>query len=204
MTLLPLPQPSEPPTPVVRVSDLRQWVYCPRVIWWTHVCPVGKLESFKMKQGQAKELRLQRLQRRRTLRAFGLREGQVETNVSLYSSDLGLTGKLDLLIRRGLVRYPVEVKYTQGPARLNHRLQLAGYALLLESIYGVSVPHGYIVRLPDDSVDRIEIDQPLRTLAWRTMEAVRTTIRREQLPPAAHSVASCIDCEYSRFCGDVL
>jgi len=157
-----------------------------------------------MKQGLAKERRLQRLQRRRSLRAFGLKEGQVECNVSLYSAELGLSGKLDMLVRRGIVRFPVEVKFTQGPARLNHRLQLAGYALLLESIFGINVPYGYIVRLPDDSADKIAIDEPLRELTWRTIEAVRATIRKEQMPPPAPHISSCVDCEYVRFCGDVV
>ena len=204
MTVLPLPAVQESPSPVIRISDLRQWIYCPRVIWWTHVCPVVKLESFKMKQGLIKEQRLQRLQRRRTLRAFGLRQGQVECNVPLFSPELGLSGKLDLMIKWGVTRYPVEVKFTQGPARLNHRIQLAGYAILLESIFGVSVPYGYVVRLPDDTADKVAIDRPLRDLAWKTIEAVRTTIRLESMPPPVPQVVHCVDCEYLRFCGDIV
>jgi len=203
MTILPLTAPREFPAPIVRVSDLRQWTYCPRVVWWTHVCPVGKVESFKMKQGLLKEKRLQRLQRRRTLRAFGLREGLVEPNVSLFSSTLGLTGKLDLLIRHGACRFPVEIKFTRGPARINHCLQLAGYALLLEAAFGIPVPCGYVVRLPDDTADKIIIDDALRKLAWGTIEAVRTTIRQEQMPPATPQISRCTDCEYLHFCGDI-
>jgi len=109
-----------------------------------------------------------------------------------------------MLIRWGIQRFPVEIKFTQGPARLNHRIQLAGYSLLLESIHGIAVPHGYVVRLPDDSVDKIQIDSTLRDLAWKTIEAVRNTIRHEQLPPPIPQVSRCIDCEYLRFCGDVL
>jgi CRISPR-associated exonuclease Cas4 len=203
MSILPLTAPSESPTPVLRVSDLRQWTYCPRVVWWTHVCPVGKVESYKMRQGLLKEHRLQRLQKRRTLRAFGLKQGQVDCNVSLFSESLGLSGRLDMLIRWGASRLPVEIKFTHGPARLNHRLQLAGYALLLEDAFGVPVTHGYVVRLPDDTADRVAIDGPLRDLAWKTLEAVRNTIRREQMPAASPMIAKCMDCEYLRFCGDV-
>lgn len=202
MTILPFIAPYECPTPIVRVSDLRQWAYCPRVLWWTHVCPVGKVESFKMQQGVAKERRLQRLQRRRSLHAFGLRDGRIESDVSLYSAELGLSGKLDLLLQHGLNRYPAEVKFTQGPARLNHRLQLAGYALLLEALFSVPVPHGFIVRLPEDTVDQIEIDGPLRELTQRTIQAVRRTILQEQMPPPPPS-SRCRDCEYLRFCGDI-
>jgi CRISPR-associated exonuclease Cas4 len=203
MTTFPQMAPSESATPVLRVSDLRQWAYCPRVTWWTHVCPVGKVESYKMKHGLQKERRLQRLQRRRTLRRFGLAHGQVECNVNLYSEWLGLSGRLDMLIHWRGRRFPVEIKFTAGPARLNHKLQLAGYAFLLEERYGLPVPHGYVVRLPDDTVDKIVIDAPLRELAWRTMHALRQTIRSEQMPPPNPLLARCVDCEYLRFCGDV-
>lgn len=203
MTTLPLQAPNEQRMPIVRVSDLRQWVYCPRVTWWTHVCPVGKVESFKMKQGLTKERRLQRLQKRRTLRKFQLREGHVECNVDLFSEDLGLTGRLDMLIHWGARRYPVEIKFSSGAARLNHKLQLAGYALLLEDCFGVPVSHGYVVRLPDDSVDKVDIDEPLRELARRTIAALRNMMAREIMPPANPMLARCQDCEYRRFCGDV-
>jgi CRISPR-associated exonuclease Cas4 len=203
MMILPMSVPRERSTPIVRVSDLRQWTYCPRVVWWTHVCPVGKVESFKMKQGVAKERRLQRLQRRRTLHSFGLREGQIESNFSLYSPDLGLSGRLDLLIQRGASRFPVEVKFTRGPARLNHRLQLAGYALLLEAEFGVPVPHGYVVRLPGDTIDKVTMDSPLRELAWRTIQAVRMTLIHERMPMPVPQPSRCSDCEYLRFCGDI-
>jgi CRISPR-associated exonuclease Cas4 len=198
--------PVEKPRPVLRVSDLRQWTYCPRVVWWTHVCPVGKLESFKMRQGLLKERRLQRLQKRRTLRSFGFpgSVGGIECNVQLFSPRLQLTGRLDMLIRWGAGRFPVEIKYTRGPARLNHRLQLAGYALLLEEEYGVPVPHGYVVRLPDDTVDRVQIDAPLRDLTLKTMDALRNMLCEERMPPASPILARCADCEYRLFCGDIV
>jgi CRISPR-associated exonuclease Cas4 len=206
MTILPLPASAELPAPTLRVSDLRQWTYCPRVAWWTHVCPVGKLESFKMRQGLLKERRLQRLQKRRTLRSFGLKgvAGEIECNVTLYSPKLQLSGRLDMLLRWGSARYPVEIKFTRGPARLNHRLQLAGYALLLEEEFGVPVSHGYVVRLPDDTVDRVSIDGPLRELTLKTMEALRTMMRQERMPPASPLLARCVDCEYRLFCGDIV
>jgi CRISPR-associated exonuclease Cas4 len=206
MTILPLTAPAERPRGVLRVSDLRQWTYCPRVAWWTHVCPVGKVESFKMRQGLLKERRLQRLQKRRTLRSFGFKgsAGSIECNVSLYSPRLQLSGRLDLLLRWGAGVYPVEIKFTRGPAQLNHRLQLAGYALLIEDQFGIPVPHGYVVRLPDDTVDRVSIDGPLRDLTLMTMDALRAMIRDERMPPASPVLARCVDCEYRLFCGDIV
>lgn len=192
-----------PARPVVRISDLRQWIYCPRVIWWTQVCPVGKYVSYKMRQGLLKERRLQHLQKRRTLQAFGLRDGRTECNVDLYSPSLGLAGRLDLMIRTGEQRIPVEIKFTRGPAQLNHRVQLAGYALLIEDLFGVPVPHGYVMRLPDNTVEKIQIDPALSELTQQTIRAVRKTIRDEAMPPASPILAKCSDCEYRIYCGDV-
>ncbi len=191
------------PTPVIRVSDLRQWVYCPRVAWFTLMCPVGKVESFKMRLGRQKEDRLARLQKRRSLHAFRLSEGEVHDNVRLFSERLGLSGMLDRLIRQDRQAFPVEVKFTSGPARLNHRVQLAGYALLLQDAYGATVPHGYIVSLPAGTVDRIEFHTSLLETTTRLIDSLRNMIRLEQPPPANPILACCIDCEYKNYCGDV-
>lgn len=202
-TPIPDIQPTITPHPPLRVSDLRQWVYCPRVAWFTLVCPVPKRESYKMQLGRQKEQHLARLLRRRTLRAFGLEAGDMETGVQLYSPQLGLSGKLDVMIRQGRYRYPVEVKFTRGEARLNHRIQLAGYALLLESELGIVVPHGYVLRLPDDKVERIELTERLRETVISLLRAIRDMIYHERTPPASPVTACCVDCEYRNFCGDV-
>ncbi|MCC7422669.1 MAG: CRISPR-associated protein Cas4 [Planctomycetaceae bacterium] len=191
------------PQPVIRVSDLRQWVYCPRVAWFTLMCPVGKVESYKMRMGRMKEDRLARLQKRRSLHAFRLHEGTVHDNVRLHSERLGLTGMLDRLIWQEGRAYPVEVKFTSGPARLNHRVQLAGYAMLLREVYRVDVPHGYIVRLPDETVDRIDLDAPLMETTNRLLESLREMISAERAPPPSPIQGRCSDCEYRNFCGDV-
>ena len=195
MTLesLPLPSnfPSTSPLAVVRV------------VWWTQVCPVGKYVSYKMRQGLLKERRLQQLQKRRTLHAFGLKQGQAEPNVDLYSPNLGLAGRLDLILKTTNGPIPVEIKFTKGPARLNHKIQLAGYALLLEDLYRAFIPHGYIVRLPDNNVEKVLFDQPLRELTSQTIRALRMTIQNELIPPPNPIMAKCSDCEYRLFCGDV-
>ena len=75
---------------------------------------------------------------------------------------------------------------------------------LLEEEFGVPVPHGYVVRLPDDTVDRVQIDGPLRDLTLKTMDALRTMMRSERMPPASPLLARCVDCEYRVFCGDIV
>jgi len=198
------PQPAEPATTVVRISDLRQWSYCPRVAYFSLVCPVPKVETYKMRLGREKEERLAHLLRRRTLGSFGLEGGEIEHNVELYSSRLGLSGKLDVLIRRGAERFPVEVKFTSGTPQINHRLQLGGYAMLLEDEFGVPVSQGFILRLPDDAITTVSIDVSLRDMVASVATAIRETIVHERCPPAHPLSACCVDCEYRNFCGDTV
>lgn len=187
----------------VRISDVRQYVYCPRVIWWTFVCPVRKRETFKMQLGQRKEQRLQKLQQRRTLRAFGLAQGDVECNVDLHSSDLALSGRLDMLLNTGTTRYPVEIKYTHGSSQQNHRMQLAGYAIIVEAIYGTPVPCGFLVRLPDDTAEAVPITDELRQAFYHEVASLRRILDSQLIPPPNIHPRKCTDCEYRNHCGDV-
>lgn len=202
---LPLPTTDEQSVPPLRVSDLRQWLYCPRKVWWTYVCPVQKTVTYKMRLGLLKEHRLQRLQKRRSWRSFGFQrqKGTMECNVPVYSARLQLSGRLDLLLKLRSSLFPVEIKFTRGPVQLGSRLQLAGYALLLEETTGFVVTQGYVVHLPEDTVDRIPIDGPLRELALRTIAAMRNMILRERIPPPTPILAKCADCECRLFCRDV-
>ncbi|HEY2249554.1 MAG TPA: CRISPR-associated endonuclease Cas2 [Planctomycetaceae bacterium] len=93
----------------------------------------------------------------------------------------------------GLVRF----QYSAFHGRLtrNRREELG---LLLEAQFGVPLPHGYVVRLPDDSVDKVAIDGPLRDLTFKTMQALRNTIRRKLMPAANPVLARCVDCGHEQ------
>ena len=64
---------------------------------------------------EGKKGRLQQLQRRRTLKAFGMQFGTVQSNVQLTAPKIGLTGKLDMLVTHSSKRIPAEIKFTNGP-----------------------------------------------------------------------------------------
>lgn len=192
------------PSDFIRVSDLRQWTYCQRVAYFSLVCPVPKRSSFKMQLGAAKEARLAQLLRRRSLDAFGMAGGQVERDVELVSGRLGLSGRLDLLIARGTEIVPVEVKLTTGNVALHHRIQLAGYAMLLEEQRAQPVHHGFVICLPDESLTRVEIDQALRMAVDEAVRRIREMIEHETCPRPVSNPACCIDCEYRNYCGDTV
>src|ERR1017187_10489658 len=81
------------------VTELRQWTYCPRVVYFHQVMPGAGMSTYKMQEGLRAQEMIESLEMRRTLREYGLEEAKREFGVWLKDEGTGLTGKLDLLLR---------------------------------------------------------------------------------------------------------
>ena len=206
-------QPLYPHTPTpphltmtdLRISDLKQWFYCPRVVYWTYCLPVPKKLSYKMEHGIAQHEVLAALERRRELREYGLANGRRLFHVPLYSSRLGLSGLVDLLVVTEDGQYfPVEFKDTTGRVSANHRYQLAGYAVLVEEIHGVEVDTAFVYRIPLKRVTAVRLTAALKRKVRTALQEMRAMLDTEQMPPPTPQRGKCVDCEFRRFCSDVL
>ncbi|MEW6522247.1 MAG: CRISPR-associated protein Cas4 [Bacillota bacterium] len=189
-------------THALTVSDVKQYVYCPRIIYYTYVVPVEKKPSFKMSVGQEAHLDLERLEKRRTLRRYQLADGQRSFGLLLHSSRLGLNGRLDCLITSTLGLYPVDYKHTCEPPGLNHKYQLAAYALLIEQVLGQTVRAGFIYALGTDRVWPVEITPSVRRHVINILSAARRIIAEQRFPGPQRSCGRCRDCEYRNYCLD--
>jgi len=188
----------------LRVTDLKQWFYCPRVVFWTYCLPVEKKLTYKMEHGLAQHEILSALESRRKLREYGLSSGRRFFHVTLSSESLGLSGLLDLLIVTEDGRYyPVEFKETAGPILSNHIAQLAGYALLVEETHGQEVDTAFVYRMILRRVSTIRITPALKRKALAAVQEMQAMLDSERMPRLSPQRGKCIDCEYRRFCGDV-
>jgi CRISPR-associated exonuclease Cas4 len=125
-------EPDTPPQFELTVTDLKQWVYCPRIPYYHHVMPVEFARTYKMERGRDIEAAVKAMEKRRGFRRYGLEQGERRFGVWLHSAAMNLAGKLDLLIVTEHGCYPVDFKDTEGGVRYNHRIQLAAYAMLIE------------------------------------------------------------------------
>ncbi len=185
------------------VTDLKQWFYCPRIVFYEKLLPLRPPTSYKMNRGKCREAELERLESRRGLREYGLQDGQRRFRLRLFSKRWQLTGKLDLLIESPDALYPVDFKDTEGPPRENHARQLAGYALILREIDPRPVPRGFIYRVPDGEVFPVELTEELLAEVAASLDAIRTMLGDERFPDPTPVRARCEECEYRNFCGDV-
>src|SRR5215208_377369 len=81
-----------------RVADLKQWVYCPRVLYYALCLPKVRPTTYKMEAGIEAGYNEEGREERRSLQPYGVEEGHREFDVALSSTRYGLRGKADLIV----------------------------------------------------------------------------------------------------------
>lgn len=186
----------------LRVGDVRQWTYCPRVVYWRNLVPVGAPETHKMRAGRAEESRLIALEERRGLRRYGVDQGTRRFDVSLWSPFLAVEGVVDMIIDTPAGPIPVDYKMVRFFGE-HQRIQVIGYAVLLEQIGGSPVPRGFLYNIESEEVDHIEVSTAAKARFVDTIENIRRMMATESMPDPTPHRRKCEECEYLRFCNDV-
>jgi len=187
----------------LRVYDLKQWAYCPRIVFYGYVMPVDKKSTYKMEHGRSAEEAIDRLEKRRKLAEFGLAEGKRQFHVWCSSRRLGLSGKLDLLIDSPAGLFPVDFKDSDQQVHANHVTQLSGYALLLEDRYGRSVDRGFVFLIPREEILAVDLTRELKDRTLTMLDEMRRAITRGETPEPTNVKSRCENCEFRNYCGDV-
>ena len=186
------------------VNDLKQYLYCPRVVFYHTVMPVERNLTYKMRRGQSSQSRLEKLELRRKLKRYGLEKGQRCFNRCLSAPGLALSGKLDCFIISGDAEYfPLDFKDTMQRPHPNHLLQLAAYGLLLEHNYHTEVSQGFIYTIPRDNIYACPITAEWKDKVLDILQKIRIMINRQQMPGRCAQRAKCTDCEFRNFCADI-
>lgn len=185
------------------MTELRQWTYCPRVVFYHLTMPGAGRSTYKMQEGLRAQELVEGLEVRRTLREYGLTDAERQFGVWLSDEEFGLSGRLDLLLKGAESAAVVEFKLTSGDVEENHRMQLAGYAVLVERRLGLPVPVTFVYRISDNRVFPVPIDAGMREQVAASVKAIREMREREELPEATSVRARCVECEYANYCGDI-
>jgi len=192
-----------PPIPGLTVTDVKQWLYCPRLLYYTYCLPVPKRPTFKMQEGKLEHDHTSDLEERRSLRAYGLLQGERLFRVALTSPRLALSGHLDMLIVTESEAIPVEFKNTRRAPGRNHRHQLAAYALLIEEKWHKSVWRAFFYLIPSRRSSPVQIAPAEKQRVLGAVEDIRAMVSAERMPPPTRQRGRCVDCEYRLYCADV-
>lgn len=189
-----------------RVIDLKQYAYCPRILYYHTVLPAVRPLTYKMEDGILSHTEAVGREKRRQLRTYGLDHGRRSFNVPLIAVELGLSGEVDMVIETEDERIPVDYKASKRIGS-HYKLQLMAYGRLLELVDERSdkpVKRGFLYLLPMRKAVEVRFTPALRRQLTTAVAALQHIAVSQFVPPPAKQRARCVDCEFRRFCNDVL
>ena len=205
----PLPDYPTPPlidSPFIfRVIDLKQYVYCTRILFFHTVLPEVRPITYKMEAGREAHIVAEGREKRRDLHTYGVKTGERSYNVPLFAPELGLSGSLDMLIETETEWIPVDYKQSKKVAD-HYKLQLMAYGRLLEITHPnatKAVKRGFIYLIPTRRATAVPFTPHLRQKLDQAMQELTAVATRQHMPAPTTHPAQCVDCEFRRFCNDV-
>ncbi len=195
---------------LLEVTDLKQYTYCPRIVYYRYCLPRIRPITYTMEEGMRCHEEEETREERRSLRNYGLTSGERIYRLPLQSRRLGLTGRIDLAIATpsreapGAKAIVVEYKLSEQKAGSHFTLQLAAYALLIEEAWGLPVDQGFLYSIPLRKAEPVAITQHLRRKVIQTVAQIRQIVESEIMPSPPGSLRRCVTCEFRRFCNDVV
>jgi len=179
-------------------EDIRQFVYCPRIIYFRYVLRGHWVLTPKMLRGQSLHERLCRGKDKET-------EGFITRyyNVRLEDSDLGLFALIDIIEFDGNNIKIIELKtgkHKPGYIADTHKLQVVAEAILAELSFGITVTRGAVWYEKDNETIEFEITDRDRMKVLYVLREMKRIVKNEIFPIIERPSRKCIDCEYKRFC----
>lgn len=182
---------------VLAISALQHVAYCPRQFALIHVEQAWD-ENFFTAHGQVLHQRVDA--------GAPEQRGNVryERSVAVYSSTLGLSGKLDLLevdVSEGNARYfPVEYKRGKPKVEDWDRIQLCAQAMCLEEMRGISITEGAMWYWQERKRQPVQIDQTLRDATISAIQLAREILVAGRTPPPVKEKSRCRACSLIELC----
>lgn len=189
-----------------KVIDLKQYVYCPRILYYHTVLPQIRPITYKMEAGIAAHAEAEGKEKRRSLRNYGLREGTRHFNVPLYDPELGLSGEIDMLIETEEELIPIDYKAATRKGA-HFEVQLMAYGRLLETKRAdrsKNVTRGFLYLIPLRKAIEVPFTRGLRRKFSTALKTMQTIAQTQHMPKPTRQRRRCVDCEFRRFCNDVL
>jgi CRISPR-associated exonuclease Cas4 len=186
------------------VSDIRQYTYCPRIVYYHYCLPDIRPTTYKMAAGKLAHGEEQERERRRSLRPYHLADGERTFDVWLDDEAVGLRGKVDMVVRRAEEIIPIEHKNSPGRMGQHVILQLMAYGLLLERQWQLPFRRGFVYHIPARRAREVETTEALLAAVHTCVAAMQAMVEAEQMPAPPEKRQKCAICEFRRFCNDVV
>lgn len=178
-------------------EDIRQFIYCPRIIYHRYVLRLARKKTYKMKRGIDDHERWKKRQIHRgtdTDRYFG---------IYLSNEEVGLIGVLDAIDYDGTSATPIELKTGKPPTNCiypHHAAQILAQCFLVESCLKAHVTEGIVHYQKEKKEMRVSFNDCKRIFITDTLQQMRDIVLLEDIPERTEHLSKCVDCEFAAFC----
>lgn len=183
-------------------SHIIQYLYCPRFTFFEYVLRIPQFEEKNHKVMKGREMH--ELKSGQNVEYLRRRIGVTDKRINQYLTNPWLRGEVDevLWLSDGTLA-PLDYKFARYEGHLyeTYRTQLACYAWLIESNYGMPVHRGYLVYtrsnhfLLEVPIGRKELEQ-VKSAAL----AIGRIVQKNEYPKATKVRQRCVHCTYRNIC----
>jgi len=203
------------PVAFLTAGDIKQFFYCPRIVYFRYLMPSFRPTTYKMEEGKLRQAEEVTLEKRRTLVRFnikGYRKGSMSEervierlfSVKLSSLRLGISGIVDMAIIAHDEVIPVDFKdgaFSVGEViPLHHKYQLLIYGLLLEERHRKKAKRGFIHSLEDGTTKEVYFTDGARMYLTGKIRKIREILNSEIMPDETPYRGRCKECEFRPVC----
>jgi len=177
---------------LIMISALEHWSYCPRQCGLIHLDQTFTDNVFTVRGQHAHD-------RAHEAGSEQVEDARVVRGLPLWSYELGLTGKADVVEFRAEGPFPIEYKVGRRHRWGHEDIQLAAQAMCLEEMLGVGVPRGAVFYRGSQRRREVHVDAELRGLVRATVGAVRDMLAGGAMPAPVND-ARCPSCSLHDTC----
>ena len=182
------------------INLIRQWMFCPRVVYYQELLNIKIQYPLWVKQGAEHHDLESKLFKRRNLSRFKLYEGRKIYNQYLKSESLKLHGVSDMLIETKDQIYVIEnkcsFKVTKGAI-----FQAVAYSMLAEELFNKKSSTAFITTLKN-KVTALSITQEMRQKVINIRDKIYKMLECSIKPFSSANIYQCGQCEYINYCND--
>jgi len=191
------------PTNLIPAAWIRQYYFCPRIIYFLGVLGYSERLTESMVEGKDFHSSEERKAKRRRSVAGERREPakSVWSKLPAASEKLGLYGVIDEVYETENGLIIVENKFMKAPRKPypGHIYQAAAYAMLAEEKIGKIARKIIIKYLRDNKAFEIPLTEDLKRHVLWTISRIKSIIEGEKLPRG--NPKRCENCGFTKICG---
>lgn len=181
---------------------IRQYLFCPRVVYFLEVLNIPKVSPIWVKEGGAHHKKQAELFKRRTLSRFGLENAEFKSNVTLSRDDLNFYGICDGLIVSQTHIYPVEIKLHGDKPTKAQRMQLIAYGILAEKKFAKAFDLAFVLYEKNGKTVPVKVSENDKQEVITKVNEIIKMILVGKLPYSSADDEKCTQCEFENYCND--